>query len=59
MGQRGENCLSDKEKIIEESIKKRASDMAKAICENKDIQIRHSKEKDGISIFESHLKKMK
>ena len=57
MGKRGKDCLSDKEKIIEESIKKRASDIAKAICENKNIEIRHSK--DGISIFESQLKKMK
>lgn len=51
--------MSDKEKIIEETIKKRASDIAKAICENKNIEIRHSKDKDGISIFESQLKKMK
>lgn len=58
MDKRGTHYLTDKEKQIEETIKKRASDIAKAICANKNVEIRHSKD-DGVSIFESQLKKMK
>lgn len=51
--------MTDKEKRIEETIKKRASDIARAICDNKNVEIRHSKESDGVAIFESQLRKMK